>query len=50
MKLLVVHRIFQTDRMKFAKIPQRLNPLLYPPDPVVINQMISMEELRQAES
>merc|ERR1712073_53006 len=31
-------------------IPQRLNPLLHPPDPIVINQMISVEELRQAET
>jgi SWI/SNF-related matrix-associated actin-dependent regulator of chromatin subfamily D len=29
-------QIFQTARMKFAEIPQRLNPLLHPPDPIVI--------------
>ncbi len=28
-------QIFQTKRMKFAEIPQRLNPLLHPPDPIV---------------
>merc|ERR1711915_1143584 len=43
-------QIFQTDRMKFAEIPQRLNPLLHPPDPIVINHVISVEELRQAET
>merc|ERR1712142_1112961 len=43
-------QIFQTDRMKFAEIPQRLNPLLHPPDPIVINHIISVEELRQAET
>jgi SWI/SNF-related matrix-associated actin-dependent regulator of chromatin subfamily D len=26
--------------MKFAEIPQRLNPLLHPPDPIVINHII----------
>ena len=26
--------------MKFAEIPQRLNPLLHPPDPIVINHLI----------
>merc|ERR1711990_1223458 len=43
-------QIFQTDRMKFAEIPQRLNPLLHPPDPIVINHLITVEELRQAET
>ncbi len=34
-----LRQIFQTDRMKFAEIPQRLNPLLHPPDPIVgLNQ------------
>ena len=28
-------QIFHTERMKFAEIPQRLNPLLHPPDPIV---------------
>ena len=36
--------------MKFAEIPQRLNPLLHPPDPIVINHIISVEDLRQAEN
>ena len=36
--------------MKFAEIPQRLNPLLHPPDPIVINHIISVEELRHSES
>ena len=43
-------QIFQTERMKFAEIPQRLNPLLHPPDPIVINHMISVEELKQTDS
>jgi len=43
-------QIFQTERMKFAEIPQRLNPLLHPPDPIVINHVISVEELKQTES
>merc|ERR1719216_253677 len=43
-------QIFQTDRMKFAEIPQRLNPLLHPPDPIVINHMINVEEIRQTET
>ena len=30
-----LRQIFQTERMKFAEIPQRLNPLLHPPDPIV---------------
>merc|ERR1719174_7922 len=42
-------QIFQTDRMKFAEIPQRLNPLLHPPDPIVINHLITVEELRHPE-
>merc|ERR1740128_835854 len=36
--------------MQFAEIPQRLNPLLHPPDPIVINHSISVEELRLAEN
>jgi len=43
-------QIFQTERMKFVEIPQRLNPLLHPPDPIVINHIIPVEELRQSES
>lgn len=29
--------------MKFAEIPGRLNQLLFPPDPIVINHTISVE-------
>lgn len=29
--------------MKFAEIPQRLSPLLHPPDPIVINHLISVD-------
>lgn len=38
-----LERIFQCARMKFAEIPQRLNQLLHPPDPIVINHVISVE-------
>ena len=38
-------QIFQTEKMKFAEIPQRLNPLLNPPDPVVIKHIITVEDL-----
>lgn len=37
-------QIFQTDRMKFAEIPQRLNPLLHPPDPIVSLSNISAKK------
>lgn len=35
-----LEQIFGCQRMKFAEIPQRLNPLLHPPDPIVINHFI----------
>ncbi|KAF2902815.1 hypothetical protein ILUMI_03372 [Ignelater luminosus] len=38
-----LEQIFSCQRMKFAEIPQRLNPLLHPPDPIVINHVISVE-------
>ncbi|KAG5891367.1 hypothetical protein JTB14_007607 [Gonioctena quinquepunctata] len=38
-----LEQIFNCARMKFAEIPQRLNPLLHPPDPIVINHVISVE-------
>jgi len=38
-----LRQIFQAERMKFAEIPQRLNPLLHPPDPIVINHLITVE-------
>lgn len=38
-----LEQIFGYPRMKFAEIPQRLNPLLHPPDPIVINHVISVE-------
>ena len=50
MEIQVKANIIQTERMKFAEIPQRLNPLLHPPDPIVINHVITVEELRQAET
>jgi len=36
-------QIFDCMRMKFADIPQRLHPLLHPPDPIVINHLISVD-------
>ncbi|XP_064647597.1 SWI/SNF-related matrix-associated actin-dependent regulator of chromatin subfamily D member 1-like isoform X2 [Lineus longissimus] len=36
-------QIFECSRMKFAEIPQRLHPLLMPPDPIVINHIITVE-------
>ncbi|CAN7998569.1 unnamed protein product, partial [Ixodes pacificus] len=38
-----LEQIFQCARMKFAEIPQRLHQLLHPPDPIVINHVISVE-------
>ncbi|XP_037285259.1 brahma-associated protein 60 isoform X1 [Rhipicephalus microplus] len=38
-----LEQIFQCQRMKFAEIPQRLHQLLHPPDPIVINHVISVE-------
>merc|ERR1739838_859177 len=45
-----LQQIFKTEKMKFAEIPQRLNPLLNPPDPILIKHMISMEDLKQVET
>lgn len=42
-----MEQIFGCPRMKFAEIPQRLNPLLHPPDPIVINHLISVEGAEQ---
>ena len=39
-----LRQIFQTERMKFAEIPQRLNPLLHPPDPIVSNSLTLLYE------
>ena len=33
--------------MKFAEIPHRLNSLLHPPDPIVINHTITVEGAEQ---
>merc|ERR1719216_359044 len=43
-------QIFLAERMKFAEIPQRLSSLLHPPDPIVINHVISVEELKLTDS
>jgi len=42
-----LEQIFQCSRMKFAEIPHRLNSLLHPPDPIVINHNISVEGAEQ---
>jgi len=38
-----LEQVFQVPRMKFAEIPGRLNQLLFPPDPIIINHTISVE-------
>ena len=38
-------QIFQTEKMKFAEIPQKLNSKLNPPHPVVIKHIITVEDL-----
>lgn len=43
-------QIFTCPRMKFAEIPQRLNLLLHPPDPIVINHIISVEGSEQKQT
>jgi len=45
-----LEQIFSCSRMKFAEIPQRLNALLHPPDPIVINHMISVEGVEQKQT
>ncbi|KAK6620368.1 Brahma-associated protein of 60 kDa [Polyplax serrata] len=45
-----LEQIFTCQRMKFAEIPQRLNPLLHPPDPIVINHIISVEGTEQKQT
>ncbi|XP_032821322.1 SWI/SNF-related matrix-associated actin-dependent regulator of chromatin subfamily D member 1-like isoform X2 [Petromyzon marinus] len=38
-----LHQIFECPRMKFSEIPQRLHALLIPPDPIIINHIISVD-------
>nr|CAB3266383.1 SWI/SNF-related matrix-associated actin-dependent regulator of chromatin subfamily D member 1 [Phallusia mammillata] len=38
-----LEQILGRPRMKFAEIPQLLQPLLHPPDPVVIHHVISVD-------
>ncbi|KAL0268389.1 UNVERIFIED_CONTAM: hypothetical protein PYX00_010351 [Menopon gallinae] len=45
-----LEQIFACPKMKFAEIPQRLNPLLHPPDPIVINHIISVEGMEQKQT
>nr|XP_014345877.1 PREDICTED: SWI/SNF-related matrix-associated actin-dependent regulator of chromatin subfamily D member 1 [Latimeria chalumnae] len=35
-----LQQIFETQRMKFSEIPQRLHALLMPPEPIIINHVI----------
>ncbi|KAG8129409.1 hypothetical protein E2320_016161 [Naja naja] len=36
-------QIFESQRMKFSEIPQRLHALLMPPEPIIINHVISVD-------
>ncbi|XP_050441009.1 brahma-associated protein of 60 kDa [Adelges cooleyi] len=45
-----LEQIFNCTRMKFAEVPQRLNTLLHPPDPIVINHIISVEGVEQKQT
>ncbi|XP_056007636.1 SWI/SNF-related matrix-associated actin-dependent regulator of chromatin subfamily D member 1-like isoform X3 [Ostrea edulis] len=38
-----LEQIFECKRMKFAEIPGKLHSLLMPPDPIVINHVITVE-------
>uniref|UniRef100_H2VD13 SWI/SNF related BAF chromatin remodeling complex subunit D1 n=1 Tax=Takifugu rubripes TaxID=31033 RepID=H2VD13_TAKRU len=38
-----LQQIFEAQRMKFSEIPQRLHALLMPPDPIIINHVISVD-------
>jgi len=38
-----LEQILECPRMKFSEIPNRLGPLLMPPDPIVINHVIMVE-------
>lgn len=37
---LSLSQIFESQRMKFSEIPQRLHALLMPPEPIIINHVI----------
>ena len=39
----IFFQIFDCKRMKFAEIPGKLHSLLMPPDPIVINHIITVE-------
>ncbi|XP_072105656.1 SWI/SNF-related matrix-associated actin-dependent regulator of chromatin subfamily D member 1 isoform X2 [Mobula birostris] len=38
-----LQQIFECHRMKFSEIPQRLHALLMPPEPIIINHIISVD-------
>uniref|UniRef100_A0A8C5GWF6 DM2 domain-containing protein n=1 Tax=Gouania willdenowi TaxID=441366 RepID=A0A8C5GWF6_GOUWI len=38
-----LQQIFEAHRMKFSEIPQRLHALLMPPEPIIINHVISVD-------
>uniref|UniRef100_UPI00398E449E SWI/SNF-related matrix-associated actin-dependent regulator of chromatin subfamily D member 1 isoform X2 n=1 Tax=Pristiophorus japonicus TaxID=55135 RepID=UPI00398E449E len=41
--LMLDYQIFECQRMKFSEIPQRLHALLMPPEPIIINHIISVD-------
>ncbi|KAL2293783.1 hypothetical protein Nmel_018847, partial [Mimus melanotis] len=41
--LMLDYQIFESQRMKFSEIPQRLHALLMPPEPIIINHVISVD-------
>ncbi|KAG8585178.1 hypothetical protein GDO81_004911 [Engystomops pustulosus] len=38
-----LQQIFESQRMKFSELPQRLHALLMPPEPIIINHVISVD-------
>ncbi|XP_036682471.1 LOW QUALITY PROTEIN: SWI/SNF-related matrix-associated actin-dependent regulator of chromatin subfamily D member 1-like [Balaenoptera musculus] len=38
-----LQQIFESQRMKFQRFPQRLHALLMPPEPIIINHIISVD-------
>lgn len=43
-----MQQIFEVPRMRFSEIPGRLQPLLQPPDPIVINHVITVDQSQAA--
>ncbi|XP_018415635.1 PREDICTED: SWI/SNF-related matrix-associated actin-dependent regulator of chromatin subfamily D member 1 isoform X2 [Nanorana parkeri] len=38
-----LQQIFESQKMKFSELPQRLHALLMPPEPIIINHVISVD-------